>query len=171
MNNCYTAMLFELQKDENKKKEEEERQRQISEQRKQDLLKGNPFKLSYMDRVNVKKLPGITSWFTSTSSQPTFARSATTALNFKGIRHDRPFINHASPPRQSTKTPKHLILLNKPINEDDGLGNHQAINIQTMYIDDERNPVDDDDHGDDFDKDLPDIDSNKEMEDKKHAVH
>ena len=171
MNTCYTEMLFKHQKDENRKKEEEERLRQISEQRKQDLLRGNPFKLSYMDRAKGKKQPDVPSPLKSTASQPVLAKNSAQALNFKGVRHGRPFINHASPPRKSTKTPKHLILLNKPFSEDDGLGNFLANNIHPMEIIDENKHVDAI-KGDASDKaPLPEISSNRDYEDNKHAVH
>ena len=43
MNACFSNILYELQKDEIKKKERAERRLRMAEQRKQDLLKGNPF--------------------------------------------------------------------------------------------------------------------------------
>ena len=43
MNACFSNILYELQKDEIKKKERAERRLKEAEQRKQDLLKGNPF--------------------------------------------------------------------------------------------------------------------------------
>ena len=52
MNACFSNLLLDLQKEERRQKEEAERKVREVEKRKQDLLKGNPFKLSTMSRAN-----------------------------------------------------------------------------------------------------------------------
>ena len=51
MNACFSNLLLDLQKEEMRKKEEAERKIREKEKRKTDLLKGNPFKLSTVNRA------------------------------------------------------------------------------------------------------------------------
>lgn len=51
MNACFTNMLLDLQKEERRQQELAEKKIREKEQRKQDLLKGNPFKLSTLNRA------------------------------------------------------------------------------------------------------------------------
>ena len=58
MNACFSNLLLDLQREERRAKEEAERKVREAEKRKQDLLKGKPFKLATMSRGNrVRRSP------------------------------------------------------------------------------------------------------------------
>jgi hypothetical protein len=57
MNECFSNLLYEIQKDEIMKKAEVEKKRIAAIQRQKDLLKGNPFKLKTMERAKEKNSP------------------------------------------------------------------------------------------------------------------
>lgn len=58
MNACFSNLLLDLQREERRTKEEAERKVREAEKRKQDLLKGKPFKLATMSRgIRIRRSP------------------------------------------------------------------------------------------------------------------
>jgi len=111
LNACFSNMLFELQKDEIMKKQAEEQRRLAKEQRKIDLLKGNPFKLKTMSRA-ASRHQMIKHQSQNILFETNFTRNQIGRRSQEEIGNTlrKPFNNFTSPPKVDSYTPKNLIL-------------------------------------------------------------